>query len=93
MARHHRKAKAPQRSRRALAAAKTAELPETYRRACRLAADGQYDEARKVYAGLETTVKDVRLQALVGNDLAALDAVAGEFDAARQRTGDGAGDR
>ena len=86
MARHHRKrAKAPRRSRHALAVAGTAELPEVYRRACRLAANGHHDEARQLYAGFDTPATDARLRALVGNDLAALDAVAGEFDAARRK--------
>jgi hypothetical protein len=84
MARHHRRGMAPRRSRHVLATANTSELPESYRRACRLATSGQYDEARRLYIELNTASSDARLRALIGNDLATLDAVSGNFGAARQ---------
>ena len=53
MGKHHRKAKRPRRSRPTVATAMTVGLPEDYRRASRLAAGGQYDEARRLYGELE----------------------------------------
>jgi glycosyltransferase involved in cell wall biosynthesis len=58
------------------------QLPPAYRRACWLAAEGQYDEARRLYAELPATGAESRVRALIGNDLAVLDALAGDFDAA-----------
>jgi glycosyltransferase involved in cell wall biosynthesis len=84
MARHHRRGKAPRRSRHVLAAVNTSELPESYCRACRLATNGQHDEARRLYTELNTASSDVRLRALIDNDLATLDAVSGNFATARQ---------
>jgi tetratricopeptide (TPR) repeat protein len=85
MKKHRRIARPARHSRRALAAASTPGLPGAYRRACHLAADGQHDEARRLYAELGASASDARLQALITNDLATLDAVNGDFDAARQR--------
>jgi glycosyltransferase involved in cell wall biosynthesis len=82
--RRSRRAKPARRSRRAEAAAGTVQPPEAYRRACRLAADGNPDEARRLYAELSSTAAELRLRALVGNDLAVLDALAGDLEAARQ---------
>jgi glycosyltransferase involved in cell wall biosynthesis len=58
-------------------------LPRPYRRACKLAEQGRYDEARRHYVQLEATSTDPRLKALVANDLAALSALDGDLDAAR----------
>ena len=80
MTKHRRKAKV----RAALAAVGVSELPETYRHACRLATEGQHDEARRFDSELHTTASDARPRALICNDLATLDAVNGKFDAARQ---------
>jgi hypothetical protein len=84
MKKHRRSARPARHSRRAQAAASTPGLPGAYRRACHLAADGQHDEARRLYAELGASGSDARLQALITNDLATLDAVNGDFDAARQ---------
>jgi glycosyltransferase involved in cell wall biosynthesis len=61
-----------------------AQLPPAYRRACWLAAEGRYDEARRLYAELQATGAESRVRTLIGNDLAVLDALASDFDAARQ---------
>ena len=47
-----------------------------YRQACRLAVEGRYEEARRLYGEVEGTAlnADARLRALVKNDLAALSA-------------------
>lgn len=57
-------------------------LPRRYQRARRLAARGRTDQARPLYARLEATAADPRLQALVANDLAVLAALDGVPDAA-----------
>jgi hypothetical protein len=85
MGKHNRKARRPRRARHAVATAGTVELPEHYRRASRLAAGGQFDEARRLYGELDVAASNVRLRALMENDLAALDAIKGDFAAARQR--------
>ncbi len=54
-----------------------------YEQACRRAEQGQCDEARRLYGELARTVAEPRLRALLCNDLAALDAKAGDVDAAR----------
>jgi hypothetical protein len=85
MGKHHRKARRPRRRLQHTAVtAMTVELPEGYRRASRLAAGGQYDEARRLYGELDVATSNTRLRALIGNDLAALDAMKGDFSAARQ---------
>jgi tetratricopeptide (TPR) repeat protein len=84
MKKHRRSARPARHSRPAQAAASTPGLPVAYRRACHLAADGQHDEARRLYAELGASASDPRLQALITNDLATLDAVNGDFDAARR---------
>ena len=43
------------------------ELPGVYRRACRLASQGKFDDARRLYAGVDTT-SDPCLKSLVAND-------------------------
>src|SRR5260370_9925094 len=86
MAKHHRKrrTKSARRSRRAAAAAAAgpAPLPEAYCRACRLAADDNHDEARRLYAELKTAAAEPRLPALIVNDLSPLDALAGPIASA-----------
>jgi len=54
--------------------------------ACRLAALGKYEEARRVYARLNRGAarKDALLRGLIQNDLAVLDALDGKFDEARE---------
>jgi glycosyltransferase involved in cell wall biosynthesis len=59
-------------------------LPPQYRRACELAEAGRHAEAIRLYEGLMKKVKDVRLKALVGNDLAALATAAGDIEAGRR---------
>ena len=63
-----------------------ARLPASYWKACELARDGKYTEARAVYARLERTTGKLnsRLRILIRNDLAVLDAVEGKFDEARE---------
>ena len=63
-----------------------AHLPASYWKACELARDGKYTEARAVYARLErrTGKPNSRLRSLIRNDLAVLDAVEGKFDEARE---------
>ncbi len=61
-------------------------LPDGYWQACRLAGQGQYDEARRLYdevAG-SAAATDTRLRALIRNDLAVVAALEGRFDEARQ---------
>ena len=84
MGRHHRKARQPRCTRRSAVAVIAAELPEDYRQASRLAAGGQYDEARRLYGKLSVATSNTRPRALIGNDLAALDAVNGDLSEARQ---------
>ena len=61
-------------------------LPADYRRACRLAEQGQYDDARRMYDEVEGAASgvDMRLRALIRNDLATIAALEGRFDEARQ---------
>ena len=61
-------------------------LPADYWQACRLAEQGQYDEARRLYDEVEgpASAVDSGLRALIRNDLAALAALEGRFDEARQ---------
>ena len=63
-------------------------LPPSYWQACRLAKEGQYDDARRLYAELEgagaAAESDARVRALVQNDLAVLAAMEGRFEEARQ---------
>jgi hypothetical protein len=62
------------------------ELPPRYLEACRLAGQGQYDDARRLYAQLARRAsKNNRLSALIQNDLAVIEAVEGKFDQARER--------
>ena len=55
-----------------------------YERARQLATQGRQEEARVLYQELEETSEDRRLRALVRNDLATLDALAGDRAAARR---------
>ncbi len=59
-----------------------AELPETYRRACRLALREQYDKARRLYLKVEATA-DPGLVSIIAHDLAVLAALSGDLDASR----------
>ena len=58
-------------------------LPLPYRRACRLAERGRFDEARRLYAMLDVSSADPQIKALVGNDLAVLAALGGDLVAAQ----------
>jgi glycosyltransferase involved in cell wall biosynthesis len=63
--------------------------PEGYWQACRLAEQGRYDEARRLYAELVDSAamggeSDARLRSVVRNDLAVLAAMEGRFDEARR---------
>jgi tetratricopeptide (TPR) repeat protein len=57
-----------------------------YAEACGLAAQGQYVEARRIYAELEAALagaeSEARVRALVRSDLAAIAAIEGRFDEA-----------
>ena len=55
-----------------------------YERARKCAGSGKLDESRQLYDGLATTVEQPQLKALIANDRAALLAVAGNLEAARQ---------
>ncbi|REK25326.1 MAG: glycosyltransferase [Planctomycetota bacterium] len=55
---------------------------ENHRRACALAANGQYDGAAQLLADVHASAGDRGLQALAGNDLGVLQAVAGDESAA-----------
>jgi glycosyltransferase involved in cell wall biosynthesis len=70
----------------AVAADGDAGLPPGYWQACRLAEEGRYDEARRLYAELDaaTAEDDPRLRALLRNDLAVLAALEGRLDDARR---------
>ncbi len=87
MSRHQRKAKLKRASAGKSAATLPAEPPaELYRRACSLAAEGHYDEARQVYRRLKDAAGadvDNRLRALIRNDLAVLAALESRFDEAK----------
>ena len=58
-------------------------LPRAYRRACKLVNEGRYDDARRAYGKLEAGTDDPRLKALIVNDLAVLEALNGNLEAAR----------
>jgi glycosyltransferase involved in cell wall biosynthesis len=55
-----------------------------YQRACRLAAQGKLKQAQALYEDLNQKSSNPGQRALITNDLAALDAVEGELDQARQ---------
>ena len=55
-----------------------------YDRACRLLSDARYEEARGLYAELESIADQPELRALATNDLAVLDALAEDFVAAQR---------
>jgi hypothetical protein len=59
-------------------------LQRDYRDVCRVAAEGHYDHASRLYSVLRGRVSEPRLKALIVNDLAALDAAKGNADAARR---------
>jgi glycosyltransferase involved in cell wall biosynthesis len=59
-------------------------LPRDYWQACRLAEQGQYDEARQLYSKLVRSADGGPLGALVRNDLAVLATLEGRYDEARQ---------
>jgi glycosyltransferase involved in cell wall biosynthesis len=65
-----------------------AALPEGYWRACRLVEQGQYEDARRIYAELEDEDSGAgsrsHLLALIRNDLAVLAVLDGRHDDARQ---------
>ena len=63
------------------------DLPPRYLAACRLAQEGKYDDARRIYAKLKrsATSSNTRLRALIRNDLAVLAAIEGKVDEAREQ--------
>ena len=66
-------------------AAARSRLPAGYWKACELAREGRYDDARAGYLRLARGFSkgtDSRLRALVQNDLAVLDAMQGKFEEA-----------
>jgi tetratricopeptide (TPR) repeat protein len=60
------------------------DLPGEYWQACRLAEQGQYEQARRLYGEAErlATAAEARLGALIRNDLAVLAALEGRLDEA-----------
>jgi putative heme degradation protein len=62
------------------------DVQSSYAEACRLASLGENQEARRIYAALESSLAsaktDGRLRALVRNDLAVMAAMEGRFDEA-----------
>ncbi len=68
-------------------------LPPDYWRACRLAEQGKYEEARQLYSALNIPPSAPSLDALVQNDLAVLAALEGRYDEARQGWQHAAGTR
>jgi tetratricopeptide (TPR) repeat protein len=58
----------------------------SYTEACRLASLGQHEDARRIYTDLENSLRgavtDIRLRALVQNDLAVMAAMDGRFEEA-----------
>jgi hypothetical protein len=58
------------------------ELPEAYRKASRLAIQGQFEEARRLYLKIEARA-DPRLKPIITNDLAVLAAIHGDLNASR----------
>ena len=85
MSRHQRKRKsARQKSAGTATPAGTVQDSQRYKTACRLAVAGEHEEARRLYADLEAAIEDPKLRAVVRNDLAVLDAMAEDFEAARR---------
>jgi glycosyltransferase involved in cell wall biosynthesis len=62
----------------------SAQVQDLYNRACRLAEEGQFDQARAIYENLRKEDLDDRMKALVSNDLAALAAQEGHVEEALQ---------
>ena len=85
MSKHKKKQKPARRTPAGAAAvAGTAQLPQRYKSACQLAIAGQRKDARRLYVELEAMIPEPKLRAVVRNDLAVLDAMANDFEAARQ---------
>jgi glycosyltransferase involved in cell wall biosynthesis len=57
-------------------------LPRRVLDANRLVEQGRFEESRTLYEKLQATAADVRVQALIGNDLAVLSTLEGDFEAA-----------
>jgi hypothetical protein len=66
------------------AVARTSHFSQQYDRAHRLAREGKYQDARRLYVALATTAADSKLRAIVTNDMAVLDAIDEDFVAARK---------
>ncbi len=60
------------------------DLPRAYRRACRFALKGRYDQARRLFARLRAMGSEHRLQSLIANDLAVVAALEGRLEEARE---------
>ena len=60
------------------------ETTDRYESARRLAMDGNYDDARALYAEMHPTTNDPKLRAIIANDLATLDVIAGNFESAHK---------
>jgi hypothetical protein len=78
------------RKRRALMSSDLDEFPEdaypqSYRRACGMAADGRFAVARRMFERVAAKTTDRRLKALISNDLAALAAMSGPRASALER--------
>src|SRR5579871_5537007 len=84
--------KRPKKVKQAKAAARSAKkkpaeresYQELYDRACALAEKGDNEPARSLYGQVQKGATQVRLKALVRNDLAAMAACGGDMDAARK---------
>lgn len=59
-------------------------LKRDYLRACRLARDGDYGHARRIYEQLGKSKLETRMRALIANDLAVLAAIESDAEAARR---------
>jgi len=84
MTKRHQKNKSTRLTARNAPSERAPKLPDLYERAARLAIEGERDKAREQYVVLNTTAREPRLRALIVNDLASLDAIAGNPDAARR---------
>lgn len=59
-------------------------LEREYRDVCQVAAQGRYEQAGRLYHVLEEKATEMRLKALIANDLGALSALSGDTESARR---------
>jgi glycosyltransferase involved in cell wall biosynthesis len=82
MARRNKKDRS--RRRAPASTAQAMDVFQRYENARQHALDGKYQDARRLYAGLQAPTSDPRLRAIIANDIATLDAISGDINAARQ---------